>query len=225
MSDAGGAPELVIPAEASERFHGPQMLPGDEWVLFTLRQGGATWDAAQIVIQSVVTGERRVLIEGGRDGRYVATGHIVYVLNHVLFAVPFDLGARDVTGGPVPLVQGVEEAAGGRTGAAHYSFASNGSLVYIPGTAEFQNLSELVWVDRTGQTQPVGAERRGYRWGRVSPDGTRVAVDIGGDNPDLWIYDLRRETLTRLTFDEAFDGYPLWTPDSSRVVFTARASS
>ena len=78
----------------------------------------------------------------------------------------------------------------------------------------------MVWVDRTGQTQPVGAEPRVYGWGRVSPDGTRVAVDtLGENNSDVWVYDLARETLTRLTFDAAQDSFPLWTPDGSRVVF------
>lgn len=61
---------------------------------------------AQIVAQSVTTNDRTVLIPGGRDGRYVPTGHLVYGLNNVLFAVPFDVGSRQVTGGPVPLLEG-----------------------------------------------------------------------------------------------------------------------
>ncbi len=217
---AGGTPERLIAVEEGELAHGPQMLPGGEWVLFTLRPAGTSvWDAAQIVVQSVTTGERQVLIEGGRDGRYLATGHLVYALNNVLFAVPLDLDARDVTGGPVSLVAGVQGASGGRTGAAQFSLAGNGSLVYIPGSAGGGQI-ELVWVDRAAQTQSVGADQLAYGRGRVSPDGTRVAVDTPGeDNPDVWIYDLARETLTRLTFDEAVDVFPLWTPDGSRVVF------
>ena len=216
----GGTPERLIAVEEGELAHGPQMLPGGEWVLFTVRPAGTSvWDAAQIVVQSVTTGERQVLIEGGRDGRYVATGHLVYALNNVLFAVPLDLDAREVTGGPVSLVEGVRGASAGRTGAAQFSLAGNGSLVYIPGSAGGGQI-ELVWVDRAGQTQPVGADQLAYGRGRVSPDGTRVAVDTPGeDNPDVWIYDLARETLTRLTFDEALDAFPLWTPDGSRVVF------
>ena len=219
---AGGTPEQLIALNEGELAHGPQMLPGGEWVLFTLRpEGISEWDEAQIVVQSVATGERRRVIDRGRAGRYVPTGHLVYVLDAVMMAVPFDLAARAVTGGPVPLVEGVLPSFGARaTGAAQFSVASTGSLVYIPGSAEGGNQFELVWVDRVGQVKPLGAEPRRYRWARVSPDGTKVAVHALGDgNADIWIYDLTRGTLTRLTFDEAFDGFPLWSPDGSRVVF------
>ena len=78
-------------------------------------------------------------------------------------------------------------------------------------------------MDRAGQVQPLGAEPRAYGWARVSPDGTRVAVHArGDDNTDVWICDLTRENLTRLTFDEAFDGFPLWSPEGSRVVFQSQ---
>ena len=109
---ASGTPELLIPANDGERIHGPQMLPGGEWVLLTVaRAGTLSWHDAQIIAQSVTTGERTVLIDGGQDGRYLPTGHLVYGLNGVLFAVPFDVSTRQVTGGPVPLVEGVRAAA------------------------------------------------------------------------------------------------------------------
>ena len=218
---AGGSPDQLIALDDGALAHGPQMLPGGEWVLFTLRPANTLlWDEAQIVVQSVATGERRVLIAGGRDGRYVATGHLVYALNGGLFAVPFDLGARDVTGGPVSLIEGILDG-DVRTGAAHFSLSSAGSLVYIPGSAGTTDDIDLVWVDRTGDVEPVGVETRAFGRVRVSPDGTRLAVDTlgGSTSPDLWIYDLSRDTLTRLTFDEGLDQRPLWTPDGSRVVF------
>ncbi len=213
----GGTPEQLITVEDGEWAHGPQMLPGGEAVLYTVAAGPGAWDTAQIVVEQVATSERTVLIDRGRDGRYLPTGHLVYVLNSVLFAVPFDPGARAVTGGPVSLVEGIRVAAA-QTGAAHFSVADTGALVYIPGGGDSRG--ELVWVDRTRQTEPVGAEPGAYRIVRISPDGSRVAVDtVGAGNGDVWIYHLARDTLTRLTFDEAVDDSPLWTPDSSRVVF------
>ena len=86
------------------------MLPGGDWVLFTLATAAATdgWDRARIVVQSLTSGERKTLIEGGSDARYLPTGHLVYALGGVVFAVPFDLRQLAVTGGPVPVVEGVK---------------------------------------------------------------------------------------------------------------------
>ena len=217
---ASGTPELLIPADEGEDFYGPQMLPGGEWVLMTVRADQASWDEAQIVAHSVTTGERRVLIDGGRAGRYLPTGHLVYSLNGVLFAVPFDVGSRQVTGGPVPLVERVRQSTSAQNGAAHFSVSANGSLVYVPGAPGANDAASLVWVDRNGNEEGSPAPPRAYDRPRVSPDGTRIAVDIvDGDNTDVWIWDLERETLTQLTFDEGVDDFPLWTTDGARVVF------
>ena len=117
---------------------------------------------------------------------------------------------------------GWPSAAGRGTGAAQFSVSATGSLVYIPGSGGGGDVVTLAWVDRDGDEESIPAPPREYGRPRVSPDGTRVAVDIAdGDIRDIWIWDLARETLTQLTFDEAADNYPLWTPDSARVVFTS----
>ncbi len=218
---ASGTPELLIPINEGERFFGPQMLPGGEWVLLTMLSDQSSWDAAEIVVQSVTTGERMVLIDGGRDGRYLPTGHLVYGLNNVLFAVPFDVDARQVTGGPVPLVEGVAAAGAGRgAGAAQFGVSATGSLVYVPDTGTQRR--SLVWVDRQGQEEPVGAEARDYQGLRLSPDGGRAAVAMNDDgNEDILIYDLARDIPTRLTFDAARDSFPVWSPNGERVAFTS----
>ena len=221
VPDTSGTPELLIPAEEGERVHGPQMLPGGEWVLFTFRPAGTSaWDEAQIVVQSLTTGERETLITGARDARYVPTGHLVYGLNGVILAVPFDVGTRQVLGGPVSLIDGVRASTDTTSGAMHFALADNGSLIYVPGAAGGGGVVSLTWVDRDGDGESIPAPPRAYDHPRGSPDGTRIAVDITeGDNIDVWIWDLARETLTQLTFDEELDDFPLWTPDSARVVF------
>ena len=161
---------------------------------------------------ALVTDERVVLIEGGQDARYLSTGHLVYALNGVLLAVPFDLGGRRVTGGPVPLVEDVHFAPT-QTGAAHFSVADNGSLVYVPALG-ITGSRTLVWVDREGREEPLAAPPRRYVFPRISPDGTRVVLDARDQEDDLWIWDLARETPTRFTFDPGPDWYPVWTPDS-----------
>ena len=123
--------------------------------------------------------------------------------------------------GPRPGRKGVRTASGGQ-GAAHFSVSSNGSLVYLPGSRGGGD-TLLTWVGRDGEEETIPAPPRAYGRPRVSPDGTRVAVDIidAGDSRDIWIWDLVRETLTQLTFDEADDNYPLWTLDSASVLFTS----
>ncbi len=226
----GGTPEQVIPVEDGEEAHGPQLLPGGEWVLFTFRPAGVAWDQSQIVVQSITTGERTMLIDGGRDARYLSTGHLVYGLNNVLLAVPFDVATRQVTGGPVPLVADVQNAGGGVSGAVQFSVSSTGSLVYVT-TEGLANLTgvglltasrTLAWVDRQGREEQLGAPVRAYSYPRLSPDGTQVAVDIRDEELDIWVWNIVRETLTRLTFDPGFERFPTWSPDGRRIAFSSQ---
>jgi hypothetical protein len=88
-----GAPGRVIETGPGEQAYGPQLLPGGEWVLFSLARGtsASRWDEAEIVAQSLVSGERRPVWRGGSDARYVPTGHLLYASGLALFAVPFDV--------------------------------------------------------------------------------------------------------------------------------------
>jgi hypothetical protein len=114
ISANGGKPETIVSVKESELAHGPQMLPGGGDVLFTLAPGNSTdqWDKAQIVVQSLKSGERKVLVNGGSDARYVATGHLIYALSGTLLALPFDVKRLAVSGGPVSVVEGIQRAAG-----------------------------------------------------------------------------------------------------------------
>ena len=104
----------------------------------------------------------------------------------------------------------------------HFALADNGSLVYVPGSVGGGNLASLVWVGRDGDEERIAAPTRAYGHPRLSPDGTRVAIDIvDGDNTDIWIWNLAEERLSQLTFYERADAFPLWTPDSARIVFAS----
>ena len=216
---AGGTPEALIEVAEGEVAYGPQMLPGGESVLFTLRPAAAeTWNEAEVVVQSLVGGDRVVLVEGGRDARYVSTGHLVYALAGVLLAVPFDVDTRAVVGGPVPLVDGVAEAPA-ITGASHFDISDTGSLAYIPTEAASvpgATPSSLVWVDRQGQAVSQPGNRSSYGWPRLSPDDRRA---VFADAFDIWVLDLESGVDTRLT-DGGVGILPSWTPDGSTVTFT-----
>ena len=218
VSSGGGTPEHFVKVEAGEVAQGPQLLPGGRAILFTLARR-TDWDTAQIVVQSLDTGRRLVVVEHGADAQYVATGHLVYALDGTLFAVPFDVTRLVATGAAVPLVEDVAQQAV----TAHFTISSHGALVYVPSDAVggLRPQRTLMWVDRQGHEDPIKAPRRAYFHPRLSPDGTRIALEVRDQESDIWIWDLVRETLTRLTFEPTFEQYGVWTPDGRTVIFSS----
>ncbi|TDI43758.1 MAG: serine/threonine-protein kinase [Acidobacteria bacterium] len=218
VSADGGTPEVLVPVEAAgEVIYGPQVLPGGNAVLFALGDTNSTWDEAQIVVHSLDNGETKVLVEGGRDARYLPSGHLVYVRDQTLFAAPFDVDRLEVRGGSVAVVEGVMGYRS-NSGAAQFSVSDTGSLVYV-SAGRLVNRA-LVWVDRDGREEALTAEPRMYAFPRISPDGSQVAIDVRDRELDIWIWHFSRETLTRLTFGPGVENHPTWTPDGRQVAFS-----
>jgi serine/threonine protein kinase/Tol biopolymer transport system component len=216
VSDAGGTPQALTHFEKGETSHSwPEFLPGGKAVLFAAGVLGNS--SFGIAVQSVMTGERRNLIQGAMLSHYAPSGHLVYAQGANLMAVPFDPQRLAVTGAAVPVVEGVLQSQ--LTGAVQYSISAMGSLVYVPGTTQSAAQNRLVWVSRNGTELPLPAPGHGYRNPRLSPDGRLVSVDIQEQGRQVWLYDLSRETLTRLTFEGSANGTPAWTPDGKRIVF------
>jgi serine/threonine-protein kinase len=169
----------------------------------------------KVVTQSLKTGERKELFAGD-TGRYLPTGHILYASENNLLAVPFDPDRLEVTGGPVPVVEGVVHIT-----APLYAISQSGTLVYVAGTMSAPLRGRaLVWVDRNGKEEEIPAPRNDYMYPKISPDGTRVALTMASDkNWDIWVWDFIRKTLTRLTFDMQYDVSPIWTQDGKKIVF------
>jgi eukaryotic-like serine/threonine-protein kinase len=213
VSAAGGVPENIVKIPAGLLAQGPHLLPGGREVLFALGEP-RNMDRAQIVLQSLDTGARRVLIAGGTDARYVPSGHLLYATTGgVLMAAVFDVGTKEVKGTPVALLENVSNHL---SGDAEYGVSSNGTLAYIPSNPSARTLA---WVDRVGHETAIAAEPRTYSYPRLSPDATRVAVAEDDRERDIWIWELARSTLTRLTVDGAREAFLGWSPDSHYVAF------
>ncbi len=237
---SGGDPKLLVSVDEAkgELAHGPQLLAGGRAVLFTLRTGAAAWHDSAIVIQELATGMRHVLVNGGTDGRVLPTGHLVYSREGTLFAMPFDATRLVVTGGAVPVQEGIQQSAGGgQSGAAQVAWSDQGAFVFVPGSAG-STVRALVWIDRKGREEFASAPQRPYGFGgsalRVSPDGLQVALAVTpvaqsmadgvlnpartGTESDIWVWHIARGSLTRLTTTRrAFT--PIWTPDGQRICY------
>ena len=222
VSAAGGTPQKLteLNAQAKEVTHRwPQILPGGKAVLYVIGQAKdvGLYEDSRIAVERLDTHEKKTLPIQGTYPRYSSTGHLLFVRQNRIFAVPFDLTRLEVTGPPTPVV---DDVAVTQVGIAGYALSSTGSLAYVPGSA-ISTEGVLAWTDRKGSIEGLNAPVRDYIEPHLSPDGQRVAVTIGpGSNTDVWVYDIPHGTLTRLTFD-GHDIAPVWSPDGKRIAYAA----
>jgi Tol biopolymer transport system component len=216
ISEEGGTLQPLTSLEKTESTHAwPELLPGGNAVLFAGLATPAGWDNAQIAAQPIGAGKRKNLVAGTQP-RYAPTGHLLYVQSGTLMAAPFEPQRLALTGAGVPAVEGVAQSL--VTGAAQYSISSTGTLVYVAGGLAGSQ-TRMVWVTRNGEEHVLPAAPRNYQFPRVAPDGRRVAVTIADQETHIWVYDVARERLTRLTFEGTVNNVPTWSSDGQRIAF------
>jgi serine/threonine protein kinase/Tol biopolymer transport system component len=205
ISSEGGLPEIVAAADAGKgiaRIRLPQCLPGGRGILFS--------DG----MLSLATHELKFL-NGVVNPRYLSTGHLLYSAPGVLMAAPFDLERLEITGAPLPVLDGIRTET---YGAAQYAVSRDGLLVFLPGqSAAF---SRPAWVDRDGRLETLPFRPERYGSSRISPDGTKLAISILGATDHVWIFDLVGKGEPQRFSTEENEHHPVWTPDGTRLAFS-----
>jgi serine/threonine-protein kinase len=224
VSSVGGPVQPLTALRDGEITHRfPQMLPGDRAVLYTASTEVDIGADASLVVQPLPAGERIVVQRGGYFGRYLGSGHIVYVRDDTLFAVPFDPQRHAVHGPPARAVEGV--TADASRGSAQFAVSQTGTLAFLPGRNEFDP-RPMAWMDRAGTVATMRAVAEAWSNPEFSPDGQRVAVDIRRTgHRDIFVYEWGRDVLTRITSEDTNEEHPVWTPDGRRLVYRSFKSS
>ncbi|HXI20258.1 MAG TPA: protein kinase, partial [Gemmatimonadales bacterium] len=222
MVDENGGDEHQLTAPDTARGElghwWPQILPDGDHVLFTAYR--TPTEQATIEVLTLSTGRRKVVLTGGVFGFYVPTGHLLYAVGETIRAARFDLGRLEVTGPPVAVVDSV--AMNATDGAAAFDVSENGTLAYMP-VSSYVTETEVVLVDRQGKATLALPLPDRYDHPRLSPDGSRIAVDIRAANSlgDIWMFQLGRRGGIRLTAAAGRDFGATWTPDGQELVFSS----
>jgi serine/threonine-protein kinase len=209
------AEPVATKGEISLRW--PSALPDGRGILATAWSSAGLLETRTIAL-SLEHAPRRDLIEGGTGARYLAGAGLIYAQAGGLHRVPFDPDRLEIAGAPVKLLDGVVTES--TTGAAQFTVAADGTLVFVPGDAGLLE-RHLVAVARDGAAERLSPDPGGFSEPRLAPDGVRLALTVEGDNDDVWIFDLERRTMRRLTFEPNMEYTPIWSPDGGKLVYSA----
>ena len=216
-SEEGNPEALTRLSEGEVTHRWPFVIPGGKAVIFTSHTKKLYgYDDAKIMLLDLAGGEPRVLVSGGFHGRYISSGHLVYIRKNTLFARAFDRDALELRGPEIPVVQNVATQ---KNGVAHYDVSENGDLVYLKG-GFLRSLYTFEWMDQVGNREIV-PYADDYLQFRLSPNGRFLACSVQNrDSQNIWIYDIERNNPTQLTFDPEDDDFPVWSPTGGVLVFT-----
>ncbi len=209
---SGGTPQPVTTLAGDDKTHRwPQALPGDAGVLFISSPTPGNYESANIEVQSR-TGKRKVLHRGGYAPHYLASGHLIFMSQGVLFAAPFNLDRLELTAPPVPVLYNVEGFPGG--GAMPLAASDSGTLIYRTGIAIRSTV--LAWTDLTGKVERIPMKAAAFSSLSLAPDGKRVAL-WEASTAAFHLYDFERSALSRLLVTGRPN--PAWTPNGRHLIF------
>jgi Tol biopolymer transport system component len=225
VSGDGGKPEVLTAPDAANGEYAhrlPHCLPGRTGLLFTIMGDGFDL-SPRLALLDFKTRKWRVLMENAADGRYLPTGHLVFLRGGTLMAIGFDLARLEIRGQPMPTISNVMQSVNAtdvywNAAAGQLAISDSGCLAYVPGGMVPDRATSLVRVDMKGDVQPIMDSSGPFVTPRVSPDGQLIAYRTLGARQLLWIYDLNRGRASPLT-REGRVGTMVWTPDGKGLAF------
>jgi eukaryotic-like serine/threonine-protein kinase len=221
IAASGGTPTQVT---FPDREHGedshrwPLFLPDGIHFLYLAMDLSERKLVSSIYLGSLNSKEKRLITEATANVAYAQAGYLLFYRNQTLFAQRFDAKKFELSGEPTPIFTELQYLP--RIARAVFASSDSGLLVAQKGGAT--EVSQMLWFDREGQQIGVASKPGVYGNLNLAPSGQFVATDAmdpGSQNTDVWTYDLATESAKRLSFDPAIDSTPVWSPDSSRIVF------
>ena len=204
---------LHVKAGADEIVAHPQMLD-EGHLMHTVRAAGAQWADSDIVVQPLAGGRRIPLVKGGTAARVLPNGYLIYARDATLFALAFDTGSMRTTGQAVRVLSDVVPCDG--TGDSHIGISDEGTIAYFQGTQTFPRLP--VWVNRAGVEEIVGPPARRYLGARISPNGQRIAFEVGGVDANLLVWGVQIRNFLPLTTPFEVASNPVWF-DNETIIY------
>jgi eukaryotic-like serine/threonine-protein kinase len=218
VAASGGEPVVVIPASGEGRRTFSQMMPDGRTALMSVSTRSVSADYADVMLVSVATGQSIVLIRSAYEAQYVSSGYVIFTRASNLFAVPFDASRSEVTGEPVLLVAGARSLSSSGNEMNQVAVSESGLLAFIPG--DDQAVGRLTWVDGRGSNEFLPLPAGPYIVLDLSPNDQRLAVHVADVTDYVLVYDLARGESRRLSATEG-RGWPVWSPDSTKLAFAA----
>ncbi|HST09051.1 MAG TPA: protein kinase [Terriglobales bacterium] len=222
VNAGGGAPARVTQLDLSKHstHRWPSFLPdGKHFLYFATNHAGGRREDNGIYLGSVDGGAPKLVLATDGAGLFAA-GYLLFHQQNALMAQKFDPDRGTLSGDPITLANDVQHDAG--TFHTVFTVAGSGTLLYEPGSENGIGDTDILWMDRSGKILSHVAERAGYRGGRLSPDGKRLAIAMGNPKSDIWVFDLGNGARIRLTFDDATHVMPSWSADGQRIAYMAQ---
>jgi serine/threonine-protein kinase len=223
VPSTGGTPQALTTLEPGEQTHRfPQILPGGKAVLYSSLSTSDkefNFNQGNLVVQALPNGARKVVVRGGFYGRYALGGHLLYMHRGTLVAAPFDRERLELTGPERPVADRVISMA--LPGSAMFAVSSSGTLVYVRRFLD-GDVRPTTWLDRSGRSTILRSGPSPWNTFSFAPDGRRLAFMMSdGIQDDIWVDDLGRDAIQRVTHFNATGGFPVWTPDGRRIAFAS----